>query len=166
MSAQTSTSPAATPASFKNAPRHPGGRPPKFGPDIAERIYRNLRGGCTPGDAAALAGIARSIFHVWLKRGRSPATNKDGSVRAEDRPFVEFADRVEESLAAYKTRLVLSLGKQAVEGGNDRAARWLLERRFPEEFGRHDRVDVAGVEGAPPIQVFAWTPSRRREEQA
>lgn len=74
-------------------------------------------------NAAACAGIAQQTFYRWRDKDR------------------EFRERLEKATAEAQA-LCVKLIRSAAKQGNWQASAWLLERRHPEEWGRHDRVDL------------------------
>ncbi len=57
----------------------------------------------------------------------------------------QFAKGVRKAQKVGKMRLLRKIGKAK----NWRAAAWMLERRWGEEFGRRERVEHSGPEGQP-----------------
>jgi hypothetical protein len=104
----------------------------KYTPELVEWICQALRLGATRRDAAAVARIHRDTFYQWLK----------------EKP--EFPEAVKKAEAEG---VVMSLAKINKAASDDwRAAAWLLERRYLEEYGRRvERVQtvVSGPAGAP-----------------
>lgn len=111
--------------------------------ELQKRICENLMLGLSQQDAVTLAGVSESAFYEWLQRGRNEAERLRRSARAKPRAreavFVEFAEAVKKAVAQSKRVL---LGR-IVDAGKTtwQADAWLLERRYPREFGQ--RVIVA-----------------------
>jgi hypothetical protein len=104
-------------------------RKTKLTPEAQEKILRHLRIGAYVETAAAAAGISRDTFYNWLKRGA------EGKA-----PYAAFAEAVEQAIAESEARdlaTVLAASKTQWQ-----AAAWRLERRFPERYGRFDRMKV------------------------
>jgi len=97
-----------------------GGRPPKLTPEILTKICDALRAGQLSRDGAAFAGIRKSTFYEWLRRG----------ARAPRGIYRELSDGVEKALADSEARDVMLIGKAAGDG-DWQAAAWRLERKFP-----------------------------------
>ncbi len=109
-------------------------RPTKLTPEVSEKIVRAIRAGNYPAVAAAHAGIHASTYYRWMERGEL-----EGDA-VEDDPYRHFRSEVERAIAdseAAEVGLVL----KAARDGDWRAAAWLLERRFSERWGRHDRLE-------------------------
>ncbi|SIS88550.1 hypothetical protein [Alicyclobacillus vulcanalis] len=110
--------------------KHPGGRPTKLTPELQKKICDAIRAGAYIETAAAYAGVNKTTLYDWLRRG---ARSKSGIYR-------EFSDAIEKALAEAEMRDLLIIGKAAEE--NWQAAAWRLERKFPERWGRKDRMTV------------------------
>jgi hypothetical protein len=112
----------------------------KLTPDIIRLVGGALATGTVLDDAAAIAGVAPSTFYEWLRCGRNNGSPLERELVAE----------VDTALARFRSSMTTSI---AAHAANDwRAAGWLLERRFPDEFGPTRRVEVGGPGGGP-VQV-------------
>ena len=112
----------------QGAPRKPG-RPSKLTPALQAQIVEAIRAGNYAEVAARHVGIASSTFYDWMKRGANG-----------ERRFSEFADAISEAEAFAQARAVTIIANaMAVDW---RAAAFFLERKFQEQWGRHDRTDV------------------------
>ena len=87
-----------------------------------ERILDALQKGVPRHTAATVAGIDRTTFWRWLA--------DDASLRSD----------VEQAEAAGELALLENINEAAKVDW--RAAAWWLERRRPEDYGRHDRLAV------------------------
>lgn len=101
---------------------------------VTELVCRALRAGAPMQHAASYAGISESTFHVWLKSGRS----EEGTPLER-----QFAFEIDKALAE-----VVVSGIARIAGSDDwRAHAWILERRFPRDFGQITRTEVANAPG-------------------
>src|SRR5579859_4190955 len=98
-------------------------------PELQEKILLHLRVGAYVETAAACAGIHKDTFYEWMKKG----------ARGQQ-PYVAFAQAVTRAVAESESRDLATILKAATTQWQ--AAAWRLERRFPEKYGRHDRVKV------------------------
>ncbi|HEY1697967.1 MAG TPA: hypothetical protein VGG39_37665 [Polyangiaceae bacterium] len=101
----------------------------KLSPELQEKILLHLRVGAYVETAAACAGIHKDTFYEWMKKG----------ARGQQ-PYVAFAQAVTRAVAESESRDLATILKAATTQWQ--AAAWRLERRFPEKYGRHDRVKV------------------------
>ena len=114
----------------------PTGRPTKLTPALQQKICEAIRAGNYLMTAAAFAGIDKTTLHSWLRRGAREARGL----------YHDFADAVEKAQADAEARDVALIAKAASDGVWQAAA-WRLERKFPDRWGRRDRID-ATVKGA------------------
>jgi transposase len=100
-------------------------RPSKLTPDIQQRIGENIALGLTYRLAAESAGITYKSFNEYMNRGK---TDKSGK-------YYQFAQHIKKCSAEGAKKLLENLNA-AAKAGNTRICMFILERRFPEEFGR------------------------------
>lgn len=113
-------------------------RPTKYQPDRVAAILDALRVGATVEHAAAAAGLHRDTVHAW--RQRYPAFD-DAINRATGEGVIAC----------------LRVVSGAATSGTWQAAAWLLERRYPAEYGRR-AVTVAAA-----VQVGQADPTEQRK---
>jgi transposase len=102
------------------------GRPTKLPTDEAEltRLEQLIRAGATGEVAAQAVGVDPSTFDLWLQKGRNGV-----------QPYRDFSERVARARAESEAGLVARIASVAGKG-SWQAAAWLLERRFPERWGK------------------------------
>lgn len=112
------------------------GRPTVFNQAIADRVIEGVTRGLTMKNAAAYGGISYSTLNRWRQRGQESGDADD--------PFCQFWNRLERAKGEAALRL-LNCVNSAAEGGEWKAATWILERRYPEEWGPnatgHDPIE-------------------------
>ena len=120
-------------------------RPTKLNFDTHNKIITAIRAGNYIETAAAYAGVNKSTLYEWLKRGEREkqrvAENSRYGIRKSEKPYVEFSNAVEKALAEAEIRDVAIIAKAAKEQWQ--AAAWRLERKFPDRWGRKDKVDLS-----------------------
>lgn len=109
----------------------------KLTAERSEKIIGYLRAGAYIETAAAAAGISKQTLYNWLSRAADE--------NEEDPIFAKFAAAVEEAQALAEVRDIALIGKAAETQWQ--AAAWRLERKFPERYGRRDRVELSGKDG-------------------
>ena len=120
------------------APPKKTGRPTKLTPEVEAALMKAISTGCRPRDAAAYAGVPFHLVLTWSRQGRKPNARE---------PYKGFHTRFTEAKRKMK---VLALGFIGGAMPKDwKAAAWFLERCFPEEFARRDRVTLEGRKGKP-----------------
>lgn len=92
-------------------------RPRKNTPSAKERIIEAVGLGATYERAAAAGGIGYSTLREWILAD------------------AEFAEAVKQA-EAQRANEALSAIRRAARDGQWQAAAWLLERRYPGEYGR------------------------------
>ena len=105
----------------------------KLTPQLQEQIGNNITLGMPLKYAAESVGITEVTFYNWLKRGETESKGQ----------FYEFAEHVK-ACKAKAVQLHLKLITKAATEGTWQASAWILERRYPEEFGRREKVELGG----------------------
>ena len=127
-------------------------RPTKLTPDVQEAIVDGINAGLTFRLSCARAGVNPATFYRWLGTGETANVGR----------YREFCDAVERAKADSALRLVSQITLQAP--ADWRAAAFMLERRFPDDYGR--RTEVTGKDGGP-VKVdtknSACLPAKRRK---
>jgi|SRR5208283_4170181 len=100
-------------------------RPCKLTPEIQKRIGENIALGLTYKLAAEAAGITYKTLNEWNQKGQ---TEKSGK-------YHQFAQHIKKCNANGARKLLEKLN-DAAEAGNCQVCMFILERRFPDEFGR------------------------------
>ena len=122
------------------------GRKTKLTPELLDRLSQALSAGNYVETACAFAGISQSVFYHWVNEARKPNAKKI---------YLEFLDTIERARSIAEIRnlqIVQTAAQGDVNANKDpdwRAATWFLERAYPKKWGRHERVELSGVEGAP-----------------
>jgi hypothetical protein len=108
------------------------GRPSKADPVTLAKIVIAVGMGANKMQAARAASICDDTIRAWEKRGE-----------AGEKPFAEFVDQLRDAEQAAKAHL-LGVMADATQKGNEKArwAAWMLEKRWPKEFGSRARVDM------------------------
>ncbi len=100
-------------------------RPTKLTPELQQRIGDNVALGLIYSLATEFVGITYKTLNLWLKRGQ---TDKFGK-------YNRFYQYIQKCNADAAKKLLERLN-DAAEAGNCHVCMWILERRFPDEFGR------------------------------
>lgn len=104
------------------------GRKPKLTPELLERAVKLKKGGANNRDICAAVGIHESTFYAWVNEPKGQAQR-------------EFSEAIKKAEADYKNALLAIIARDAQER-DWKAAAWLLERKYPEEYSRRDRVQA------------------------
>ena len=125
---------------YKNSRPHPIGRPPKLTAEMIEQYCDLLIQGQTISRAAVLTGISESTIYRWLALGK-----RDGA----EPIYIELVERVTEATECSEFELIQRIRKAGDKPENWRATAWMLERRFPEKYGKKSS-DQSGFERVKP----------------
>ena len=120
------------------------GRPTKISEERAGKIIRAVRAGNYIETAAALAGINKSTLYAWMKRGAAEMDRLESDPKAKPKkselPFLDFSNAINIALAEAENRDIEAIN--AAIHDDWRAAAWRLERKFPDRWGRKDRLQA------------------------
>jgi hypothetical protein len=106
------------------------GRPSKLTPETQARILEAVELGATWERAADAAGVGASTLGLWRRRGE-----------AGDAPYSSFIAALKAAESAGIERALRSI-RSAAAAGAWQASAWLLERRYPADYGRRSEVAV------------------------
>lgn len=114
-------------------------KPTTFTPDIAKAVVAEVKLGLPLKLAADFVRVPRSTFAEWRQRGADPRTTDDGEIDPRDQPLVDFVVDLNQAVAFFARGCTQSIlrGDKSSNG-----KMFLLERRFPDEYGKQDRVVV------------------------
>lgn len=107
------------------------GRRSKFTPETVDKLTQAIRLGATYVLACNFAGISVPTFHAW--RNANP----------------EFSNAITQAEGDAAVKWLALVNKHAADQAQ--WAAWMLERRYPEMYGRN-RVELTGANGGP-VQV-------------
>lgn len=112
-------------------PQRKVGRPTKLTPEVQDKIVSAIRVGNYIDVAAQYAGIHKDTLYHWMQLAHDEDANG---------PHRQFSDAIKAALAQSEVEGVARITSAARE--NWQAMAWRLERRFPDRWGRNDRVRV------------------------
>lgn len=117
---------------------------------VVEKAIELKASGLADVDICRALGMSQSAFYRWIQIGSDESGQYDGdkNIRLK-RALVEGLKKAE---AEYKQRLLDTIMDAAMEkSGNWTAAAWLLERKYPNEFGKSERRFDEGKTDTPTI---------------
>jgi len=109
-------------------------RPSKLTQEIQQIIGDNIALGLTYRLAAELAGVTYKTLNEWNQKGQ---TEKSGK-------YYQFAQHIKKCNAEGAKKLLENLNA-AAKAGNCQVCMWILDRRFPDEFGRRGYRKINSV---------------------
>jgi len=108
------------------------GRPTKLTPELQQQICNLLAMGNYVAHVCEMVGISERTFYYWQERGE-----------AGEEPFSQFLQAVKKAQAQAVARAVAGIQRAGLDG-SWQALAWFLERRYPDMWGRRDRVEHSG----------------------
>lgn len=90
--------------------------PYKLDDSVTRTVVAAVRRGLPIMQAMALVKVSRGTYYRWMKRAR------DG-----DAEYQDFFHKVEQARAAQALQLLSIVGEAAIDGGDVKAATWLLQ---------------------------------------
>ena len=106
-------------------------KPTKLTPQVHKAILDGVGKGMPIARMCSLLRITRSSYYEWLRRGR------DG-----EEPYAALVEDLEHVEAELEKRLIGVVMEAAIEGKNWIPAMTILERKWPENYGRNRDVTV------------------------
>lgn len=101
------------------------GRPSKLTPEIRDKIVEMLKIGNYIETVCEFVDINKSTYYMWLKQAE---------VSTRSTKYSKFRDAVRKAMAFAEARDVAIIARAAEKDW--RAAVWMLERRYPERWGK------------------------------
>lgn len=119
-------------------------RPSKLTDETKRKLVLALRAGNDQKVAAQMAGIGETTFYRWLELAEQPDAKKE---------YREFRELIQRTIAEAEIDAIARI-QQAASNGRWQAAAWWLERKYPERWGRNDKIraEISGPNGEP-IQI-------------
>lgn len=114
-----------------STPTRKRGRPCGLTPQKEKVLLSAIRLGLTYKRAAALAGISYMTFNRW---------RSEGELTSAPQALRDFCDHLQAAEAELAYSLSKTIFNAALKHGNVKAAIWLLERRYPDEWGKREPV--------------------------
>jgi hypothetical protein len=139
------------------------GHPSLCTPVQLDSVCKAIRAGNPLEVSAVYGGLAKITVFAWMRRGKRALHDAEESgqpIAVLERPYVAFAQAVEQAradcevgLVGYLTRAAMD-DKVSTRGPAVRAAMFLLEHCFSKRWGNQQiRVAVGGDASSPPIRA-------------
>lgn len=131
--------PLSKPPTKKTGKYYGGGRKLELTPETKHKLLTALKATVPRVAACVYAGISRATFYRWMKYAdEQPKSN-----------FAKFKLEVEE--AEQHALANMTLGMYMDSKKDWRARAWIMERRWPKDWGKRETVTH---EGLPPAQSY------------
>jgi hypothetical protein len=118
------------PVFIKKKPAKKPGRPTLLNPTRQAALLEAIEQGMPLKQAAAIAGMSYDTLNAWQKRGENESAPEQ---------FRQFCQLLRHSQAVAMQVHLSSICDSAKRDW--RAAAWMLERRFPEDFARQQQLE-------------------------
>jgi len=126
------------------------GRPTAWTPKMEEMFFQALLVGLSLRDCCRFAGVAFESMQNRRFKPQAPTpapTTENPDPQPPPREVSEFGRRIEHQMLEVKVGL---LGRMAIHSQkNHNATAWILEHRWPEEYGRRTNVELTGANKGP-----------------
>ena len=128
------------------------GAPTVLTTENQKKLFQAILAGNNIITACLYAGIGKTTYYEWMEKGENG-----------DPVYIGFAEAMRDALAQCEMKLVMAIDKHAVGRAAQfdkenvrliqdgippdwKAAAWMLERKFPDRWGKRDQVKVFGAE--------------------
>ena len=109
-----------------------------------ERLLFAVEQGSYVKDACIYAGIDESTFYRWRQKAESG-----------EETYVELFDEIAQIEAEFKVDTVKKIKDIGEEDRNPRALQWILEKKYPEQFGDTSKLVISTEENVINVIEFA-----------
>jgi transposase len=117
---------------YKSSRPHPIGRPPKLNLEMIEQICDLIIDGFSLAKAAVITGVSESTIYRWLAMGKK---------QDSESIYIELVQRIQEATECSELEFLQRMRIAAQSPQNWRVNVWLLERRFPEKYGKRSEKE-------------------------
>lgn len=125
-----------------------GRRPIILDKTVQQNIVDAILAGNYLETAAQYVGVSRATLFDWLAKGREAQAQMQKGLELipNGETYSDFLDAVESARARAEVQAIAGMRKSALEHWQANA--WWLERSFPKKYGRVDRTEITGADGA------------------
>lgn len=106
-----------------------GTHPQKLTRTICDKIVEGVLKGNYVATVCQSVGINRSTYYTWKKKGEQGLE-----------PYKEFYERVTEAEAQAEMDILNVIYTNAIDQGNWVSSAWILERKYPNRFGKREQM--------------------------
>jgi hypothetical protein len=144
------------------------GRPTKLNTEIQNTIVAAIQRGCYVETAAEIAGIDKTTFYDWLKKGahvNDRIQKGERVTKASSLDLLDFSNAIKRATAQSELRDVVVIDT-AAQNGVWQAAAWRLERKHHQKWGR--KVAITDQQGGNFFtgMAAAWAEALELDEDA
>ncbi len=128
--------------------------------ELQNRLAAHLQSGCSIEAATAIAGISRTSFYTWMRRGRRELdrleAGSSAAPDAEERLYADFWQAVDQAVGALEARNVRII-EEAAKGGGELIETITVLDASGEPARKTAKVKIA----KPEWQAAKWLLERR-----
>lgn len=106
--------------------------PHKLTRAVCDKICEGVLKGNYVATVCQSVGIHRGTYYEWKKKGEQGIE-----------PYKQFYDRVTEAEAQAEMNILNVIYTNAVDQGNWVSSAWILERKYPDRFGKREQMALA-----------------------
>lgn len=106
--------------------------PQKLTRTICDKICEGVLKGNYVATVCQSVGINRSTYYAWKKKGEQGLE-----------PYKQFYERVTECEAQAEMDILNVIYTNAIDQGNWVSSAWILERKYPNRFGKREQMALA-----------------------
>ena len=106
--------------------------PQKLNKTVCDKICEGVLKGNYITTVCRSVGIHPQTYYVWKKKGKQGIE-----------PYKEFYDRVTECEAQAEMDILNVIYTNAIDQGNWLSSAWILERKYPNRFGKREQMALA-----------------------
>lgn len=150
----------------------PKGRPSSCTPEVSEAVIKAITLGTPIYVACEVAGISKATYNNWRNRGEAELErleeNEDAEIDPDERPFVDFfvglkrAEAYSHQLAVERINAIAKDIETTDARVRLEADKFLLERRFKDDWGRNERIHQT-VDGGVELKLNLPEPNSGKE---
>ncbi len=105
------------------------GRRLKLNDEMIDKIAGIIASGNYVKTACDIVGIAETTYYDWMQKGK-----------AGKKPYVKLSEAIKKAEAVAEAKRVQTILEASEEQWQ--AAAWYLERRYPDRWGKKERIDM------------------------
>ena len=99
--------------------------------EIINRLLYAVSEGSYIEDACAFAGISSRTYRTWRERADNG-----------EEYFVDLFEKIQERESKFKVETLRKIKEIGEEDRNPRALQWILERKYPTQFGETSKLQI------------------------
>jgi hypothetical protein len=109
--------------------------------EMIEEICKYVSNGLSFKDSVALVNISEAVFYKWQQYGKTEIENrsKTNIIDGTKSIFIELIESIKKARIKFKAYHLSKIRKAADKQWQ--ASAWSLERQFPDEFGKHEKIE-------------------------